>query len=44
MYIVGITGMNLEDKKNKTWGEKIAASANRTMQKESQKAKDKAKK
>ena len=44
MYIVGITGMNLEDKKNKTWGEKIAASANRTMQKESQKAKEKAKK
>ena len=44
MYIVGIVGMNLEDKKNKTWGEKLAASANRTMQKESQKAKEKAKK
>ena len=44
MYIVGITGMNLEDKKKKTFGEKIAASATRTMQKESQKAKDKASK
>ena len=41
MYIVGITGMNLEDKKKKTFGEKIAASATRTMQKESKKAKDK---
>ena len=44
MYIVGITGMNLEDKKKKTFGEKIAASATRTMQKESQKAKYKASK
>ena len=41
MYIVSITGMNLEDKKKKTFGEKIAASATRTMQKESKKAKDK---
>ena len=41
MYIVGITGMNLEDKKNKTWGEKLSASATRTMQKESKKAKEK---
>ena len=44
MYIVGITGMNLEDKKKKTFSEKIAASATRTMQKESQKAKEKANK
>lgn len=44
MYIVGITGMNLEDKKKKTFGEKIAASANRTMAKESEKAKAKNKK
>lgn len=41
MYIVGVTGMNLEDKKKKTFTEKIAASANRTMQKESAKAKNK---
>ena len=41
MYIISITGMNLEDKKKKTFGEKIAASATRTMQKESKKAKDK---
>ncbi|MBQ7084705.1 MAG: hypothetical protein IKA89_03160 [Anaerotignum sp.] len=41
MYIVGIVGMNLEDKKKKTWGEKMAASVNRTMQKESKKAKEK---
>ena len=44
MYIVSITGMNLEDKKIKTFMEKIAASANRTMQKESKKAKEKASK
>ena len=44
MYIVGITGMNLDDKKNKTWGEKLSASATRTMQKESKKAKEKANK
>ena len=44
MYIVGITGMNLEDKKNKTWGEKLSASATRTMQKEAKKAKEKANK
>ena len=44
MYIVGITGMNLEDKKKKTFSEKIAASATRTMQKESKKAKEKANK
>ena len=44
MYIVGITGMNLEDKKKKSFGEKIAASATRTMQKESKKAKEKANK
>lgn len=41
MYIVGITGMNLEDKKKKTFTEKIAASANRTMEKEAKKAKTK---
>ena len=44
MYIVGITGMNLEDKKNKTFTEKLAASANRTMAKEHKKAKEKANK
>ena len=44
MYIVSITGMNLEDKKKKTFSEKIAASATRTMQKESKKAKEKANK
>ncbi|MDO4531039.1 MAG: hypothetical protein Q4C06_03580 [Bacillota bacterium] len=44
MYIVGITGMNLENKKKKTFMEKIAASANRTMEKEAKKAKEKAKK
>ena len=44
MYIVSITGMNLEDKKKKTFSEKIAASATRTMQKESKKAKEKASK
>ncbi len=41
MYIVGITGMNLEDKKNKSFGEKIAASANRTMSKKAEKAREK---
>ena len=44
MYIVGITGMNLENKKKKTFMEKIATSASRTMEKESKKAKEKAKK
>ena len=44
MYIVGITGMNLEDKKKKTFTEKLAASANRTMAKEHKKAKEKANK
>ena len=44
MYIVGITGMNQEDKKKKTFTEKLAASANRTMAKEHKKAKDKASK
>ena len=39
MYIVGITGMNLEDKKKKTLTEKVVASANRTMKKQSEKAK-----
>ncbi len=31
MYIIGIVGMNLEDKKKKSLGEKMAASMNRTM-------------
>ena len=31
MYIVSIAGMNLEDKKKKTFTEKITASANRQM-------------
>ena len=39
MYIVGITGMNLEDKKKKTLSEKVVTSANKTMKKQSEKAK-----
>lgn len=39
MYIVGIPGMNLDDKKKKTFSEKISASANRAMQKQSGKNK-----
>lgn len=35
MYIVGITGMNLEDKKKKSFSEKITASANRQMSEKS---------
>lgn len=35
MYIVSITGMNLEDKKKKTFTEKITASANRQMNEKS---------
>lgn len=35
MYIVGITGMNLEDKKKKSLSEKITASANRQMSEKS---------
>ncbi|MGN0135466.1 hypothetical protein [Anaerotignum sp.] len=41
MYIVGITGMNLEDKKKKTLSEKVVTSANRTMKKQSEKKKEK---
>lgn len=33
MYIVSITGMNLDNKKKKTWSEKISASMNRSMNK-----------
>ena len=39
MYIVGITGMNLEDKKKKTLSEKVVTSANKTMKKQGEKAK-----
>lgn len=35
MYIVSIAGMNLEDKKKKTFTEKITASANRQMNEKS---------
>jgi len=41
MYIVGITGMNLEDKKKKSISEKVVTSANRTMKKQSEKNKAK---
>lgn len=41
MYIVGIKGMNLEDKKKKTFSEKMSATLNSTMQEKSQKAKEK---
>lgn len=33
MYIIGITGMNLEDKKKKTITEKMSASLNRKLEK-----------
>lgn len=33
MYIISIVGMNLEDKKNKTFSEKVATSANKAMNK-----------
>ncbi len=33
MYIISIVGMNLEDKKNKTFSEKIATNANKAMNK-----------
>lgn len=36
MYIVSIAGMNLEDKKKKTFTEKITASANRHMNEKSE--------
>ena len=41
MYIVGIKGMNLEDKKKKTFSEKMSATMNKTMEKEAKKAKAK---
>lgn len=41
MYIVGITGMNLEDKKKKTFGEKIASTANSSMQRQVDKKRNK---
>lgn len=41
IYIVGITGMNLEDKKKKTLSEKVVTSANRTMKQQSEKKKAK---
>lgn len=37
MYIITVTGMNLQDKKKKTFTEKISASVNRTMEKQSKK-------
>lgn len=39
MYIVAVTGMNLENKKKKTLSEKVVTSANRTMKKQSEKSK-----
>lgn len=39
MYIVGMTGLNLEDKKKKTFSEKMSASMNKTMEKQSSKNK-----
>lgn len=33
MYIIGVVGMNLEDKKKKTMGEKMSASMNRSLNK-----------
>lgn len=39
MYIVSITGLHLEDKKKKTFSEKMSASVNRTMEKQTTKAK-----
>ncbi len=35
MYIIGMTGLNLEDKKKKTFSEKMSASVNRSMEKQS---------
>lgn len=37
MYIIGMTGLNLEDKKKKTFSEKMSASVNRSMEKQSSK-------
>lgn len=37
MYIVSITGMNLDNKKKKTWSEKMTASMNRSMSNKSKK-------
>lgn len=37
MYIITVTGMNLADKKKKTFTEKISASVSRTMEKQSKK-------
>lgn len=37
MYIITVTGMNLADKKKKTFTEKISASVTRTMEKQSKK-------
>lgn len=37
MYIITVTGMNLADKKKKTFSEKISASVSRTMEKQSKK-------
>lgn len=39
MYIIGMTGLNLEDKKKKTFSEKMSASVNRSMEKQSSKNK-----
>lgn len=39
MYILGMTGLNLEDKKKKTFSEKMSASVNRSMEKQSSKNK-----
>lgn len=44
MYIVSIPGINLEDKKKKTFSEKIAATASGSMQRNVEKSKKKNKK
>lgn len=41
LYIIGITGMNLEDKKKKTFSEKISVNANKTQQNQASKTKKK---
>ncbi|WP_317854686.1 hypothetical protein [Chakrabartyella piscis] len=33
MYIIGMVGLNLEDKKKKTWSEKMSASINKNVSK-----------
>lgn len=39
MYIIGMTGLNLEDKKKKTFSEKMSASVSRSMEQSNKKKK-----